>query len=268
MVTNQTFQLTSQNYHSTEANQQYFSVSQFKQLNSCSAKAMAVLNGEYVEKDSSALLVGSYTHAAFDSEEEFQKIIEENHSSIFNNRGNKYSGFTMADDMIQTIKDDPFAMFAMDGEKEQIYTAELFGVPWKIKVDSVNHARKTFTDLKTTQSLSKRTWSTKYEMYVSFVEAWDYVLQMAIYRKVIELNTGFAYTPYIVAVTKEDPPDKAVIHFDQERFQFELDYVEAAMEKQVAIKKGEIPPVRCERCDYCRSTKKLSNTIEMGLLLD
>ncbi|WP_416144937.1 PD-(D/E)XK nuclease-like domain-containing protein [Planococcus koreensis] len=268
MVTMPTFQLNSQNYHSTEANQRYFSVSQFKQFNQCSAKAMAMLNEEYVRKESSALLVGSYTHAAFDTQEEFEKLIEENHSSIFNNRGNKYSDFQTADAMIQTIKDDPFAMFAMEGEKEQIYTAEIFGVPWKVKVDSVNHGRRTFTDLKTTQSLSKRTWSTKYEMYVSFVEAWDYVLQMAIYRKVLELNTGFAYNPYIVAVTKEDPPDKAVIHFDIERFQFEIDFVEAVMEKMISIKNGEIAPTRCEQCDYCRSTKKLSNSIEMGRLLD
>lgn len=268
MVTMPTFQLDSKNYHTKEANRNYFSVSQFKQFNSCSAKAMAVLNGEYAEKDSSALLVGSYTHAAFDTPEEFSKLIEANHETIFNRKGNKYADFQTADAMIQTIKDDPFAMFAMDGEKEQIYTAELFGVPWKIKVDSINDNRKSFTDLKTTQSLSKRFWSTKYETYVSFIEAWDYVLQMAIYRKVIELNTDIAYTPYIVAVTKEDPPDKAVIHFDAERFQFELDFVEAVMEKQIAVKSGEVAPERCERCDYCRTTKKLSNSVEMGVLLD
>lgn len=268
MVTMPTFQLNSQNYHSTEANKHYFSVSQFKQFNQCSAKAMALLNGEYAEKESSALLVGSYTHAAFDTPEEFQKLIEDNHDSIFNRSGKKYADFQTADNMIQTIQDDPFAMFAMEGEKEQILTAEWLGVPWKIKVDSINAQRKSFTDLKTTQSLSKRVWSTKYNMYVSFVEAWDYVLQMAIYRKVIELNTGFHYTPYIVAVTKEDPPDKAVIHFDPDRFQFELDFVEAAIEKHVAVKSGQEPPVRCESCDYCRSTKKLSNSIEMGLLLD
>ncbi|AQU79755.1 hypothetical protein AJGP001_10970 [Planococcus faecalis] len=268
MVTSQTFQLTSGNYHSTEANQQYFSVSQFKQFNQCSAKAMALLKGEFIRKESSALLVGSYTHAAFDTPEEFSKLLEENQEAIFNRKGDKYADFKTADAMIQTIQDDPFSMFAMEGDKEQIFTAELFGAPWKIKVDSINHSRKTFTDLKTTQSLSKRAWSTKYEMFVSFVEAWDYVLQMAIYRKVIELNTGFTYNPYIVAVTKEDPPDKAVIHFDTERFQFEIDFVEAVMEKMISVKSGEIAPTRCEQCDYCRSTKKLSNSIEMGRLLD
>lgn len=263
-----TLQLTSQNYHSTEANQHFFSVSQFKQFNECSAKAMAVLNDEYIRKDSSALLVGSYTHAAFDTPEDFRKLIEDNADAIFNRSGKKYAGFVTADDMIQTIKDDPLAMFAMDGEKEQIFTAELFGVPWKIKVDSINHDRQSFTDLKTTQSLSKRFWSTKYETYVSFIESWDYVLQMAIYRKVIELNTGIPYKPYIVAVTKEDPPDKAIIHFDEERFQFELDFVEHVMARMISIKSGESAPTRCERCDYCRKTKKLTNTIEMGMLLD
>lgn len=264
----QTLELNSLNYHSTEANKEFFSVSQFKQFKECSAKAMAVLNGEYTEKDSSALLVGSYTHAAFDTPEEFQKLLEENAESIFNRTGKKYAGFQTADDMIQAIRDDPFAMFAMEGEKELIYTAELFGAKWKIKVDSINHERMSFTDLKTTQSLYKRYWSDKYGGWVSFIEAWDYILQMAIYRKVIELNTGTPYTPYIVAVTKEDPPDKAVLHFDAERFQFELDYVEAGMQEMIDIKRGVMDPVRCEKCTYCRKTKKLSTSFEMGLLLD
>lgn len=260
-------ELTNENYFSIEADREYFSVSQFKNWVKCQAATLAKINGEFEESYGKALVVGSYTHAAFENEEEFERFNEENHSEIFNSRGGKYADFKVADAMIETLKNDKFAMYAMEGEKELIFTAELFGVKWKSKIDSINHQRKSFTDLKTTRSLSQRIWSDKYQKYVSFVEAWDYVLQMAVYREIIHQNTGLYYSPYIVAVTKEDPPDKAVLHFDDSRFQFELDYVEHLIEGFKQVKSGEKAPTRCETCAYCRETKQLGGTIEVGELL-
>ncbi|GKV54267.1 hypothetical protein NCCP2222_02140 [Sporosarcina sp. NCCP-2222] len=261
-------QLTQTNYHSSEANREYFSVSQFKDFMECESKALAKINEEFEESYGNALLVGSYTHAAFESDEAFRTINEENSDVIFKKRGGgKYADFELADLMIETIKNDKFAMFAMEGEKEIILTAELFGVPWKCKIDSINHSRNTFTDLKTTRSLKQRFWSDKYQKYVSFVEAWDYVLQMAMYREIIHQNTGAYYSPYIVAVTKEDPPDKAVLHFDDSRFQFELDFVEHMMDRYIELKAGKTAPSRCEKCAYCRKTKQLKDTVEIGELV-
>ncbi|MFJ7933678.1 PD-(D/E)XK nuclease-like domain-containing protein [Sporosarcina sp. NPDC096371] len=260
-------ELNQSNYFSLEADREYFSVSQFKGFVECQAKAVAKLKGEHEESFGKALVVGSYTHAAFESDHEFEKFTAENTDEIFNRSGNKYADFITADAMIGTVKNDKFAMFAMDGEKEIILTAELFGVKWKAKIDSINHTRNTFTDLKTTRSLSQRYWSDKYQKYVSFIEAWDYVLQMAMYREIIQANTGSYYSPYVVAVTKEDPPDKAVLHFDDTRFQFELDYVEHKIDQFAALKAGEVEPTRCEKCAYCRKTKQLKDTIEIGELV-
>ncbi|MBB6446502.1 PD-(D/E)XK nuclease-like domain-containing protein [Bacillus benzoevorans] len=259
--------LTSNNYYTNEMDMLYMSVSQFKNWIQCEAKTAAKLKGEYIEPTSNAMLVGSYTHAAFENDEEFHKFIEENNSSIFKKNGSKYTDFETADRMIETLKADPFAMFAMEGEKEQIFTANLWGSDWKIKVDSINHERKTFSDLKTTQDLHKRYWSEKYDGWVSFVESWDYVLQMAVYRRVLQENLGFTYTPYIVAVTKENPPNKAVIHFDESRFDFEYEYVKMKMERILQVKSGDAEPVRCGKCDYCRGTKRLTDTIEVGALI-
>jgi hypothetical protein len=228
---------------------------------------MAELKGEYMEPTSQAMLVGSYTHAALESDYEFNKFIEENNSVMFKKNGGKYAPFETADLMIETIKNDPFAMFALEGKKEQIFTGELFGVEWKIKVDSTNSEKRIFTDLKTTGDLHGRSWSDKYGGWVSFVEQWGYVLQMAIYRKIIEQNTGQLYTPYIVAVTKENPPNKAVIHFDESRFDFEYEYVELEMERIKQVKAGELEPRRCGKCTYCRSVKQLKGTIEVGELI-
>lgn len=259
--------LTSSNYYSNEMDMKYMSVSQFKRWMECEAKTMAILKGEFEEPKNTAMLVGSYTHAAFESDESFSNFIDKHNDAIFKKRGGKYSHFEEADRMIEALKSDDFVMFAMEGEKEQIFTANLFGTDWKIKVDSINHERKIFSDLKTTQDLYKRYWSDKYDGWVSFVEKWDYVLQMAVYRKVIEQNTGELYTPYIVAVTKENPPNKAIIHFDETRFDFEYEYTEMKMERILEVKSGKADPVRCGKCDYCRSTKKLEGTIEVGNLI-
>jgi hypothetical protein len=260
--------LTRENYHSNEANQQFMSVSQFKDFLDCEARALATVKGEYKEPHTNALLVGSYVHSAFESDEAFQQFIDENNGAIFKTRGNgKYADFEAADRMIEALKSDKFAMFALSGEKELIFTAHLWGTDWKIKVDNINHQHRFFSDIKTTQDLHKRYWSEKYDGWVSFIEAWDYVLQMAVYRRVLQENLGQTYTPYIVAVTKENPPNKAVLHFDESRFDFEYEYIETYLPRILEVKAGKEKPNRCEKCDYCRSTKLLNNTMEIGELI-
>lgn len=267
-MNNQLLKLTNDNYYSQQADRDYFSVSQFKSFAKCESATLAQINGEIEQEQSQAMIVGSYTHAAFESDKVFECFKKEHEEIIYNRNGKPYADFITADRMIQTLKDDEFAMFALTGEKEQIYTADLFGYPWKCKVDNVNFQNGFFSDLKTTQSLQKREWSDKYNSYVSFVESYDYVLQMAIYRSIIAQATGRTLTPYIVAVTKETPSDKAVIHFDEDRFQFELDYTESLIHRFASVKSGSEEAERCERCSYCRSTKKLKGTIEVGKLLD
>ena len=244
------------------------SVSQFKSFMECEAKALAELKGEYSRPHSQALTVGSYVHAAFESDEVFNQFVEGNKKVIVNTRSNKYADFITADKLIETVKNDKFCMFALEGEKEVIYTGKLFGADWKIKVDSINHQRKTFSDIKTTQELQKRYWSDKYGKYVSFVEAFDYVLQMYVYREIIHQNTGEYYKPYIVAVTKQDPPDKAILHLDDSRFDFEKEYVQTYLASILRTKNNEAEPIRCEKCTYCRSTKQLKNTFEIEFLLE
>ncbi|WP_321543321.1 PD-(D/E)XK nuclease-like domain-containing protein [Halalkalibacterium halodurans] len=264
-----TLKLNSDNYHSTSANSQYMSVSLFKKFLDCEARTMAELRGDYTPPLSNALVVGSYVHAAFENPEAFAAIEEQYSDMIFKKRGGgKYADFETADRMIDCLKADPFVMFALEGDKEEIYTGELFGAQWKIKVDSINHIRKTFSDIKTTSDLHKRYWSTKYDGWVSFVEEWGYVFQMAIYREIIKQNEDEYYTPYIVAVTKENPPNKAVLHIDDSRFDFELEFAEMKLERILQVKSGEVDAVGCQKCDYCRTNKKLSNTMEIGDLIN
>jgi hypothetical protein len=61
--------------------------------------------------------------------------------------------------------------------------------------------------------------------------------------------------PFIVAVSKEDVPDKAVICFDDETLSAELGKVHQNLSRVIDVKTGNKQPKRCEKCRYCRETK-------------
>lgn len=234
----------------------------------CEASAVAHLSGEYVRPDTNALTVGSYVHTAFEGVEAHQKFIDDNSESIFKKRGSgKYADFEQADQMIDAIKRQKLAMFALKGEPEQIFSVHLFGTDWKIRTDVINHQTHRFADIKTCENIYKRFWDDKYDGWCSFVEHWGYVLQMAVYRRALKEITGDDYTPYIVAVSKESPPDVAVINFDPSRFEFELKYVEDHMKRILKLKSGEEEPIECGKCDYCRRSKMITKVIEVGQLI-
>src|SRR5690625_4387236 len=193
-------QLTASNYFSSAAKRKYLSVSQIKIFAECEARARAELEGRYSEAPPPAMHVGSYVHAHFDNEEALNHLLEADSGIIFKANGMKYAAYEKADEMIEAVKNDDLCMFALNGDKEQIYTANVFGADFKCKIDAINHDMKYFSDLKTTQKLDSRLWSDKYNMMVSFVEKYDYVMQMFVHREILHEATGDYYDPYIVDV--------------------------------------------------------------------
>ena len=71
-------------------------------------------------------------------------------------------------------------------------------------------------------------------------------------------STGKKLPFYIAAVTKEKIPDVKVIQIPQHVLDAALGMVEAKIERFDFIKNCDVEPIRCEKCDYCRTTKQLS----------
>lgn len=261
---NSDFTLTAANYHSVEANQRYMSVSQYKDFRKCEAMAMAKLRG-WKEPENNALLLGSYVHAHFEGE--LETFVQE-HPELFKKDGTLKAEYQHANRMIEAIETDPFCMFTLEGQKEVIMTAPIAGCLWKVKIDCYNPEQGRISDLKTTSSIRDKCWDARYG-YVSFVEAYGYVLQMAVYCEVEKRNTGRSgwLEPLIVAVSKEDPPDKAIISFDEHRMMLELEELQENLPRVLDVKTGIEPPKRCERCRYCRETKKVDRVIHFSDLL-
>lgn len=234
--------LTADNYYSHEANQAYMSVSQFKEFDRCEAAAMATISGTYTRPKTTALLVGSYVDAWFEGT--LDDFIA-NNPDIFKRDGSLKADYVQAERIIERCAADPLFMAYMAGEKQRIFTADLFGTRWKIKVDSW-FADK-LVDLKIMRTLERI-------MGKSFIEHWGYDIQGAVYQTVEGCHKPF----YIAAATKEDPTDLEVIHVEQYQLDEALEYVRRRMPRILAVKGGEIEPERCGICPYCRATKVLT----------
>ena len=252
------FVLSEENYYSKEADKKYMSVHQYLDfvghmgVVGCEARALAKLKGEFEEPTTTAMLVGSYVDSYFEGTlEEFKK----EHPECFTQKGELKATFKQAEKMIERCEKDKFFMSTLSGEKQVIMTGYLFGCEWKIKMDSYLPG-KAIVDLKTSADIHKA-WKVQDYGYASFVEYWAYTLQMAIYQKIVEINTGEKLPCYISAVTKEDSPEIKVIHIDQMTLDHALNEIEMNMQSVLMVKNEEVEPVGCGKCDYCKSKEVL-----------
>lgn len=240
------------NYYSVKANKAYWSVSQFKAFRNCEAQGLAESRGEYEREETTSLLVGSYVDSYFSGD--LESFIEA-HPEIFNKRtGELKSDYRQAEEIIKRIERDPLFMAFLGGKKQVIFTAELFGVPWKAKLDVLHEDR--IVDLKIVKDFApiyeegygRRPW----------IEAWGYDIQGAIYQRIVEANTGKKLPFYIAAATKEKVTDIKIIEIPQPQLDAAYGIVDAYISRYNLIKTGQVPPIRCEKCDYCKETKVLT----------
>ena len=232
-------QINQENYYSEAANREYFSVSQYKSFMNCEARAMAEISGEDERPVTKALLVGSFVDRYFEGT--LDEFMKEN-PGIYTRRRELRADFKRANQIIEIVKTDPKFMDSMSGEKQKIFTFEMFGVPWKIKLDSYNPG-KAITDLKVVARMDK-------------LPQWRYDIQGAVYQKGVEICTGDRLPFYLAVVTKEKVLDRDIWQIPQSTLDFALRQVEENIGRYVDIKEGRIEPEHCGRCDYCKSIKK------------
>ena len=253
--------LTSGNYYDTEANKTFWSVSAFKAFDRCEACGLASVRGQYHREETDALLIGSYVDAYFSGEmDEFMGAHAE---QMFTKKGTLYAKYETADRCINAIECQPLMLDYLDGEKQVIRTGNLFGVDWKIKMDvydNVGHGNipPRIVDLKCVRDfepLYKEGFGR-----LSWIEYWGYDIQGAIYQKIEQISAQRAEPLpfYIVAVTKEKTPDVAIIQLPQHVLDTALKVVEAKIDRFDLIKNGDIEPVGCGKCEWCKSTKILT----------
>ena len=252
--------LTRDNYHSIPANIAYMSVSQYKDFLACEAAALAKLAGDYVPPANDAFLLGSYVHAW---NEGTLDSFKDAHPEMYTKQGKLYEKFKAGPAAIDALESDPFCMHVLSGQKEVIMTGTLAAVQWKIMIDSYTPGKR-IVDLKTTRSIAETVWNNELRRRESFIEAYNYPLQMAVYAHIEKQNTKHPeyLEPLIVTVSKEDPPDKAVISInDPKRLLYEIGQIEQNIERVMDVKEGRKPPQKCGKCAYCRASKRVTKVL-------
>ncbi len=256
--------LTNENYFSKESAKEYLSVSQYKSFvgtpikRGCEERTLAEMNGFWTKDSTTAMLASSYVDAHFEGTldvflgqhpEAYTKGTKNNPSRI-------RSEYMYMDDIIARIERDPYMMKYLAGEKQVIFTGEIFGAKWKGKIDSlIRHV--CIVDLKVMKSLRDHVWSRELGR-VDFCVAYGYDVQGAIYQRLTEINTGKKLPFYIAAASKEKYPEIEIIAFEQDELDTAMREVEMNVERILDLKAGKADPERCFLCDYCHATKKLS----------
>lgn len=270
-------ELTNENYHSTEARKEYMGYSQFCDFLKCEKEALAKVNGEIEEKNTPALLFGSYVDNYFSKEVPMDEFVTK-HPEMFTKQGTLKSDFKNIDMVVKTIEEDELLFKYLNGLHQVIMTGEIAGVKFKIKIDSY-HPNKVIVDQKIMKDM-KDVWiemnnnGYKHNVKMDFVKAWRYDLEGAIYQEIERQNhlreTGEnRKLPFVLAVTtKEDCPDKELIEIDQDILDKALEEVIEKAPRFDAIKRGEIIPNGCGECEICRHNKKLTGVFSYKKLFN
>lgn len=261
--------LTQDNYYDPEVRSKYMTVHTYQDYvgtlgrRGCEARAEAMRKQEWFEPTTDAMLIGSYVDSWFEGTlGEFAK----EHPEIFLKDGKTLkAGFRMADTMIDRCQKDKLFMAYMSGEKQKIFTADIFGCTWCGKLDSYLPG-KAIVDLKTTSDLHKM-WRCA-DGNATVVEYWGYIDQLAIYQELVRINTGEKLPCYLAFVTKEEYPELAIVMITQDQLDNALKQIEENMPNVLAVRNGEYEPCRCGRCNYCKSTAKCGVTDIYGLIGD
>lgn len=232
--------LNDDTYYSREADQTFWSVSQYKDFCRCEAAAMAKMHGEYEQRQTKAMLIGTLVDRWFEGT--LDKLRQESPNIFYCRNGSLRAEFRKADEIIKRVQKDSRFMQFMGGEKQKILTFEMFGVPWKMKMDSFVEGI-CITDLKVVQNFRG-------------IPLWRYDLQGALYQAGADAN-GCGKLPFYLAVaTKEAVTNFDIFQIDQPTLDMALREIEGNMPRFIAVKSGIEEPHYCGVCDYCKSVKK------------
>lgn len=247
--------LTQRNYFSKKANKEFMSVSQFKSFEKCQTAALAEINGKHKREMTTSLLVGSYVDAYFEGTlDAFIRKTPE----IFKKDGTLKAEYIQADAIIKRIERDKLFMKYLSGEKQVIMTGTINGVKVKIKIDSLLPDK--IVDLKIVKDF-QNIWHEE-KGSLPWFEYWEYDMQGAVYQEIVRQNTGLVLPFYLAAATKEKTTDIDIVHIGQNYLDFALDRFKRDVELYDAIKLGFVEPERCEKCEYCKKTKVLTEPTE------
>lgn len=281
------FELNEQTYYTPEANLKWLDCSTYKNVvgtpgrKGCECRALAIAKGEYIEPKSDALLVGGYVDAYFDKS--LSQYCVDNMDSIytkasikkFEKSGNaddleRLKAFEQADVMIKRAIREPLFMQYVEGETQKILTADIEGVPIRVKLDSYDGKR--ITDIKTAASITETYYAKDLGQRLNFAENFGYIEQAFFYQTAVEQNFGKHLPFYLAVVTKEkhnnEPhPRVAVIQIPDKVIADKGAEIKQRIKGVWSLLQGEYEPIPCGTCEWCADNLSVDDVISLEELL-
>lgn len=278
-------ELTSKNYFDSEMNLKYLDCSTYKNFvgtvgrKGCECRALAIAKGMYEQPKTEALLLGGYVDAYFDNT--LAEYMVENMEDLYTKASIKkfndgkgdlelLAAYKQADVMIKRAIKEPLFMKYMEGETQKILTADIDGIPIRVKLDVYNKDR--IVDLKTAASMSQTYYAADSNSRMSFVENFGYIEQAYFYQTAVEQNFGKKLPFYLAVITKEKVnnvphPKVAIIHIPDGVIEDKGKEIRYKVHKVWDLLQGNMLPIPCGTCEWCADYLPLEKEIELDQLL-
>jgi len=263
-----TMTLTSDTYHSPQADAAYLSNSQWKRWLKCPMAEAAKQRGEWTEPPSMAMLAGTLVDRELlgGSIEELPAADQER---LYTKKGELRADFREAQLLADRFRADPtFAAFRGAAQTHVILTGTIGGLPWRGELDLLlddGSDPVLIADVKTTASFEDQ-WThdplTDRNVKVPWYDAWGYWRQAAIYRELWHQANPERPMPecMLFAGQKGEPFGlQRVLLTNETRLDGEMARIAELAERVQGYREGR-DVWACGKCDYClaRSTFELA----------
>lgn len=226
----------------------------------------AYING--VRETTAAMLIGGHVDAYFSKTLHEFVNKDNNYKLIYTTKNELRADFQMAENIIKVIEADPMLLsYVSSGSLQHKVEGKIADVPFLGYIDNLIKG-KAIVDLKVVKSIKQLIWNDKFRCKESFIDAYGYIYQLAIYQELHFQMTGEKLPCFIAAVSKEKGHDKEVIYLPQEKLDEAIEEVKQYSKHYLNIRMGKVEPERCGTCEHCFKTKILKDTLHYDNLIN
>lgn len=257
--------LNRENYHSQEAKRKWLSASDVKQAMKCEFAWKAYRTGQMQEdEEKEAFKQGNLFEVMLSGSDDEIRLFQEKNPDIFSSRGatkgELKAAYRSVMDCVESVRRQPFLMDIIQNSRKQvIMTGKILDVPFRVMCDLI-YTDGSIYDEKCMKSFA-REWSSRAETFVEWYEAWNYPVQLWIYKEIAEQNGLVVPHAGLIAGSKQNADVQALRFGADVMAQAKADAL-YRIERMKDILNGA-EPLRCDSCDVCIKSRTINKFMEV-----
>lgn len=253
--------LTQENYHSAEARSLWLSASAIKTAKKCESQWYAEHTGALVvDEDKEAFKLGHYFETMLTGTSDEIALFQSKNPDMFSSTGKTKwqlkATYKSVDECVEAVRRQPYLMDIINrSRKQKILTGTIDGVPVRVMMDLLDVDGSIY-DLKAMKDF-KPVYSEEYGGYVEWWQAWEYAMQMWVYREICFQNGILVPRTGLIAVSKTNADIKAISFCDDTMSAAGAD-VRYTIGRMADILNGMEEPIECDICDWCIKNRTIT----------